>query len=91
MGSSRVGRVQTHHSAEEEDRAVVHSVRKRNLFSPETEDAALCVRQSILFGWESLKVENFDGERDREILLWDGELDGVNKELGERTGGFLFL
>jgi hypothetical protein len=51
----------------------------------------LCVRQSILFGWESFKVEDFDGERDRETLLWDGELDGVNKELGERTGGFLFL
>lgn len=42
MGSSRVGRVQTHHSAEEEDTALVHSVRQRNFFSPETEDTQRC-------------------------------------------------
>ena len=62
MGSLKVGRAQTHHSAAKEDKAAVHLVRQRKIFSADT---ALGVRQSILFGWESFKGENFDGERER--------------------------
>jgi hypothetical protein len=69
VGSLRAGRAQTHHSAAKEDKAVVHLVRQRQIFSADT---ALCVRQSILFGWESFKGENFDGERERKRYSLSG-------------------